>query len=142
MAAELNWLDSDDDRSNRLIGLAGNDWHRDNLIDCLTAVIGSAQQVTDLVFPWNYVESELRFLLRPEFSNVLCGQWFDHGAGAIEETVKSRGKIRLHWVIGALVFLLHHIAQLVLGIWIQKIERVILERGVDARLFRERTATC
>ena len=142
MASELNWLDSDNDRSNRLMGLAGNDWHRDDFIDCLLAVIDSAQQVTDLVFLWNCVERELRFFLRPEFSHILCIQRFDHGAVAIEKTVKDGGKIGCHWFVGALAFPVHHIAQLVFGVWIQKIEGVILQRGVDARLFGERAATC
>ena len=36
-----------------------------------------------------------------------------------------------------LVLPLHHIAQLVFGVWIQKIESIILQRGMDARLLRE-----
>ena len=100
----------------------------------------SRLDIPDLPCVGQFFERKLRFCRCFEFSYIRRIRRLDDCAVLVEKAIKP-GMQRSCCLLGGRFLAFHKIAQLILRAWIQQIDCVILNRGVNPRFGYERVAT-
>ncbi len=135
--SQLGGFEPQHDRRDDIAGFGRNDRHGDDFVDRVAGAL--LHEIADLLALRHARERELRFGVAAEVADIIRVRRRDDRAISIEETIEPRAQ-HVRRLIRRRVVLIHDIAHLFAGARVEKIERIVLERGVNARPADERAA--
>src|SRR4051794_39746902 len=87
IAAELNRLESEHERSDDFAGFGREDRHRQDFFDRLSAAVAVAKNVTNLLLRRSSRQGKLPFFLGPQLSDLRAVRRSDDRAVPVQETI-------------------------------------------------------